>query len=80
MATSAPARSVAFASVIAAAGIVILLGLMGFIGSSWIKRRLTPMPRTAAELETTFFHVRRVSLSLLMSNFAQALNADAIML
>jgi hypothetical protein len=38
------------------------------------------MPRTAAELETTFFHVRRVSLSLLMSNFAQALNADAIML
>ena len=38
------------------------------------------MPRTAAELETTCLHVSRVSLSLLMSNFAQALNADAIML
>jgi hypothetical protein len=51
----------------------------------WIKRRLTPVPRTAAELETTRWHVtrwhvRRVSLSLLMSNFAPALNADAIML
>jgi hypothetical protein len=38
------------------------------------------MPRTAAELKTKCWHVRRVSLSLLMSNFAQALNADAIML
>jgi hypothetical protein len=38
------------------------------------------MPRTAAELETMYGHVRRVSLSLLMSNVAQALNADAIML
>src|SRR5215207_9384973 len=34
MATSAPAMSVAFASVIAAAGIAYLLGLKGFIGSS----------------------------------------------
>ncbi|MGY2907222.1 hypothetical protein ACVWVY_006243 [Bradyrhizobium sp. URHC0002] len=38
------------------------------------------MPRTTAELETTCLHARHVSLSLLMSNFAQALNADAIML
>jgi hypothetical protein len=53
---------------------------MGLIGSSLDQAAAHACAANCRGVGDDGLHLRRVSLSLLMSNFAQALNADAIML